>query len=132
MPQALFALIAAIIAAILFINVIRLIAWIVLIGAVIIIVATLITAALATLHYRKAEQRQQTLARTRPQPAAPPSTLAAQAGKPAGLAEIALLGRVLSQTEQRIARQFAEAVAEGQDLTAINELISKVLRGQDT
>jgi hypothetical protein len=133
MLKAAFAFLAVIVAATLFINVIRLIAWIVLIGCVTTIVVILITWALAAYHYRKAERRQQALAQARPQPAVSSGYTPIVQGEPAaGLAEIALLGRVLSQTEERIARQFAQAVAEGQDQAAINELISKVLRGKDT
>ena len=127
-----FAIIAVIVAAILFINVIRLIALIVLIGCMTIIVATLITTLLVARHYRKAEQRQQALAQARPQPALPPGYLSPVRDEFAQFAEIALLGRVLSRTEERIARQFAQAVADGQDQAAINELISKVLRSKDT
>jgi hypothetical protein len=133
MLPAAFALLAALVAAVLFINVIRLIALIVLIGAAIIIVATLIGLALVARHYRAIERAEQASALPRAQSAVPTGSTLAAAGEPAaGFAEIALLGRVLSKTEERIARQFADAVADGTDLPAINELISKVLRDHDT
>ena len=133
MLQAAFAILAALVAAVLLINVIRLIALIVLIGAAIIIVATLIGLALIMRHYRTIERAEQAAGLPRAQSVVPTGyALAAVQDEFAQFAEIALLGRVLSKTEERIARQFADAVADGTDLSAINELISKVLRDYDT
>ena len=132
MSKAPFAIIAVIVASILFINVIRLIALILLIGTVTMIVVTLIIWALSERHYRKTERREQASALARAQSAASSGHTPAIQDAFARFAEIALLRRVLSKTEERIARQFADAVAEGQDLATINDLISKVLRGKDT
>jgi hypothetical protein len=130
-------LITAILAVTLFASVIRLIA---LIAMIVVLTVTALTfAGLATWaligHFRdrSAVTTGQASAPPRVQSVVPTGHTLAAATKPAaGFAEIALLGRLLSKTEQRIARQFADAVADGQDLSAINELISKVLRDHDT